>query len=236
MNTDFKYHFYGNAEQGNLRSAYRIMMNELGKTFVTDRKSFVDLLNESGVEASINDAPDILVQKYVDNICQNKKLMLGSSLLLQMKNKTVGFDGEERIDDEGVKLGYFVMRDYLGFDGTVVYSYLDDIPGISTAAGAASGGPVGAIAGAVSDLAKLGTKGLEGSQRKKYGAQDIYLKQQETKTAIIQAAMQQKAMQQAAEKKKQEAEAKTNKTILLVTGGVVLLGVVALVIYKLKEK
>jgi len=214
------------AERGKIRSAYRVLIAELGKVLASDKKSFVDLLNESGIQASIGDSPRILATKYADNICTNKKLMLGTSLLLQMKNQTSSADGENVLSDEGVKTGYFVMRDYLSFDSEEHSNW------------------VGAVATATGDVAKLASTAVEGGQKlryaKKYGATDklasIAEKKQETRLALIQAQMKQKEVEAEAQKKKDEQRQKTNRTILVVTGVVAVLAVAGAIIYKLKTK
>ena len=225
------------AERGKMRSAYHVMIAELGKVLASDKKSFVDLLNESGVQASISDSPRVLANKYVDNICENKKLMLGTSLLVQMKNQTSSADGETRLSNEGVKTGYFVMRDYLSFNGDQYSNMAAD--------------PVTAIAGAAGELAKMQTAlfttagtAIEGGQKlryaKKYGALDkaseIANKREETRLALIQAQMKQREAEAESEKKKDEQRQKTNRTILVVTGVVVVLAIAGAIVYKLKTK
>lgn len=214
------------AERGKMRSAYHVMIAELGKVLASDKKSFVDLLNESGVQASISDTPRVLANKYVDNICENKKLMLGTSLLVQMKNQTSSADGETRLSDEGVKTGYFVMRDYLSYNGDQYSNFIS------------------AIAQGVGELAKLSSKAVEGGQKlryaKKYGALDkvseLANKREETRLALIQSQMKQKEAEAEVEKKKDEQRQKTNRTILIVTAVVVVLAIGGAIVYKLKSK
>lgn len=218
------------AERGKMRSAYHVMIAELGKVLASDKKSFVDLLNESGIQASMSDSPRVLANKYVDNICENKKLMLGTSLLVQMKNQTSSADGETRLSNEGVKTGYFVMRDYLSFNGDQYSNLAAD--------------PVSAVAQGVGELAKLSSTAVEGSQKlryaKKYGALDkaseIANKREETRLALIQAQMKQREAEAESEKKKDEQRQKTNRTILVVTGVVVVLAIAGAIVYKLKTK
>lgn len=218
------------AERGKMRSAYHVMIAELGKVLASDKKSFVDLLNESGVSATLEDSPRVLANKYVDNICENKKLMLGTSLLLQMKNQTSSADGETKLSDEGVKTGYFVMRDYLSYNGDQYSNLAAD--------------PISAVAQGVGELAKLSSTAVEGGQKlryaKKYGALDkvseLANKREETRLALIQAQMKQKEAEAEAEKKKDEQRQKTNRTILIVTAVVVVLAIGGAIVYKLKSK
>lgn len=218
------------AERGKMRSAYHVMIAELGKVLASDKKSFVDLLNESGIQASMGDSPRVLANKYVDNICENKKLMLGTSLLVQMKNQTSSADGETRLSDEGVKTGYFVMRDYLSFSGDQYSNLAAD--------------PISAVAQGVGELAKLSSTAVEGGQKlryaKKYGALDkvseLANKREETRLALIQSQMKQKEAEAEVEKKKDEQRQKTNRTILIVTAVVVVLAIGGAIVYKLKSK
>jgi hypothetical protein len=218
------------AERGKMRSAYHVMIAELGKVLASDKKSFVDLLNESGIQASMGDSPRVLANKYVDNICENKKLMLGTSLLVQMKNQTSSADGETRLSDEGVKTGYFVMRDYLSFSGDQYSNLAAD--------------PISAVAQGVGELAKLSSTAVEGGQKlryaKKYGALDkvseLANKREETRLALIQSQMKQKEAEAEVEKKKDEQRQKTNRTILIVTAVVVVLAIGGAIVYKLKTK
>jgi predicted RecA/RadA family phage recombinase len=215
------------AEQGKTRSAYHLIIQELGKTLGSDKQSFVDLLNNSGIQASISDSPQTLASKYADNICTNRKLMLGTSLLVQMKNQMSSADGQQTLSDDGVKTGYFVMRDYIGVDS---YSNM-------------AGDPVTAVAQGVGELAKLGTTAVEGGQKlryaRKYGALDqasaVAQKRQETKLALIQAQMKQKELEAEAQKKSEEQRSKTNRTILIVTGIVAVLAIGGALVYKLKK-
>lgn len=215
------------AEQGKTRSAYLLIIVELGKSLGSDKKAFVDLLNNSGIQASMSDSAEVLAQKYVDNISTNRKLMLGTSLLVQMKNQMSGADGNQELSDEGVKTGYFVLRDYIGFDS---YSNL-------------AGDPVSAVAQGVGELAKLGTTAVEGGQKlryaKKYGALDsataIQQKRLETKQALVQAVVKQKELEAEAQKKSEEQRHKTNRTILIVTGVVAVLAITGALIYKFKK-
>lgn len=217
------------AERGKMRSAYHVMIAELGKVLASDKKSFVDLLNESGVQASMSDSPRVLANKYVDNICENKKLMLGTSLLVQMKNQTSGADGETRLSNEGIKTGYFVIRDYLSFSGDQYSNMAAD--------------PVTAIAQGVGELAKLSSTAVEGGQKlryaKKYGALDkvseIANKREETRLALIQSQMKQREVEAEAEKRRDEQRQKTNRTILIVTAVVGVLAIAGALVYKFKK-
>jgi len=209
------------AEQGKTRSAYHLIIQELGKTLGSDKKTFVYLLNNSGIQASISDSPQALASKYADNICTNRKLMLGTSLLVQIKNQMSSADGESKISDSGVKTGYFTLRDYLSAEGEETSNW------------------VGAVAGGVGEVAKFGTQLSQAQQKRKFGALDqasaIAQKKQETKLALIQAQMKQKELEAEALKKSEEQRQKTNRTILIVTGVVAVLAIAGALVYKFRK-
>lgn len=213
--------YHGWAGRKELRSAYRGMMRSLGNCLAKNKNEFVVLLNESGVPAKDSDSYEGLIDKYVDNICHNQKLMLGTSLLLDMRCSKSSADG---VDDDSVKSGYYTLRDYLSFDGDD-YSYV-------------TADPVTAIAQGVGELSKLGTTALQGSQKKKYGALDMAQKKEESKNALIQAVVQQKQQQVEAQKKKDEEAQKTKRTVIIVSSivvGLAVVGVIALAIFKRKK-
>jgi hypothetical protein len=170
----------------------------------------------------------------VENISENPKLMLGASLLAHHHNKTLGFDGESELSDEGVKNGYFVIQEFFGDQ----YSYSDGTGpiGASTLGGAASGGAVGAIAGAIGDIAKATSKVSEGQQKKKYGGLDYLSKRQDAKTAMVQAALAQRQAQIDAAKKTQEEKSKTRRTAYIIGGSVLGVALIVTLVLVLKGK
>jgi hypothetical protein len=215
---DFLSEFNGSIENNDLISANNALMKELGNILVRKKQDFVDLLNESGIPASINDSDIDLVNSFINNISFNRNLILGTSLLIQTHNKQIGFDGADEISDEGVKNGYQVMKSYFIDEE---YSNIDT---------------VGAIAQGVGELAKLGTKGLEGQQKKKYGSLDLAQKREEAKQQMIQSILAQKQQKLEAAKKASEEKAKNKRLIYIVGGSVLGLVIIGLVIYSIKKK
>lgn len=230
---DFLSSFNGSVENNDLISANNALMRELGNILVRKKQDFVDLLNESGISASINDSDLYLVNLFVNNIASNRKLMLGASLLTQMHNKQMGFDGEQEISDEGVKNGYNVMRSY--FVGEE-YSNETGPIGASTLGGAASGGVVGTIAGAIGDIAKATSKVSEGQQKKKYGGQEIASKREEAKQEMIKSILAQKQLKLDVAKKAEEDKAKTKRLAFIIGGSILGVAVIGLIIYSIKKK
>ena len=104
--------------------------------------------------------------------------------------------------------------------------------------GTVSGGPAGAIAGAIKAGLDLGGKAMDGKNRKLYGGLDLMQKQQEAKSQIIQAALAAKKAEQEAQAKKAAEKAKT-KRIIYITVGVVaaaLLTVATIMIVKANRR
>ena len=217
---------------------YFELLKEIGKFIVTNKEEVVDLLNEFDIQASYDDSINTLINKYANNLSVNPKLMLGTSFYIESKNAKVNFDGESNVNDYLVKKGYYTMRDYyLGADASVLQGIIPQAGGAATSigAGAASGGVVGTVAAALGEGFKFGSTISAGNQKKKYGAMDLATKREESKNALLMAAMQQKAIQAENQKKKEEDNKKSKKIAFIVIGavaGAIVLGLIAYVIIK----
>ena len=84
---------------GDLAKANFILMQSLADFLVKEREDFVHLLNESGIQASASESDTELIKKYVDGLV-NRKLLLGTAMLLNMHKAKMGFDGDE-LDEIG---------------------------------------------------------------------------------------------------------------------------------------
>ena len=231
---DFCKDFNSSIDAGDVNGATYSLMKELGRILVRHKQDFVDLLNESGISASINDNDAVLVNHFVENVSTNPKLVLGASLLTQMHNKQMGFDGTSEISDDGVKNGYYAMQSYFDADE---YSYVDTGGiGASTLKGGATGGTAGLVVGAIGDIAKATSKISEGSQKRKYGGIDYLSKKQDAKTAMVQAALAQRQAQIDATNKTQERNAKTKRLTYIIGGSVLGVAIIATVIILLVKK
>lgn len=214
--TDFCDDFNVCLNKGDYTSANEVLMHELGATLVRRKQDFVHLLNESGVPAKMSDSDAELIDTFVNNIPYNKNLMLGSSLLVNMQNKELNFDGDAKLSDENVKNGYHVMKTY----------FIDE--NYSNAAAA--------IAAAVGSIAKATDTVSQGQQKKKYGGLEMAQKQQEAKQAMIAAAMQAKQANLAAKQKDEENKTKTKKLVYLIGGSLLGLIVLGVTVYQLRKK
>ena len=94
----------------NISDANASLVKELANILVKDKTDFVDMLNESGVKSNAEMSDVELIELFIENAPTNKKLILGASLLINVHNKQVGFDGEDEMDDDAVKKSYFTMK------------------------------------------------------------------------------------------------------------------------------
>jgi hypothetical protein len=201
-------------------------MSELGNIIATNRGDFEDLLSESGVEGKLNDMTDSqLVSAYINEISNNKDLQLGTSLLINHHNKESNMDGDSQMNDACVKAGYHTISIYFANPSENYYN-----------ANGVPVDPVSAVAQGVGEIAKLGGKLSDANVKKKYCAIDIATKKQDAKAKITEQILAQKQALLEVEKTKKEANAKTMRTLLIVGGAIVGLGVIGFFIFKLRKK
>jgi hypothetical protein len=198
-------------------SANELLMQETGKQLVNSKKDFVDLLNESSIPASLNDSDIELIEKFVENVPINQKLMLGTSLLVNMKNKQSSFDGSMELSDDNVKNAYHTMRTY----------FIDE--NNSNAIGLAA---VGLASGGV----KLADTVSKNKQEKRNLGSNVAAKREESKQAIIQSVIEQKKAKLEQEKQQQDNKLKQQKTIYIIGGSILALTILGIIIYKIKNK
>jgi len=203
---DFCSEFNVCIDKGDYNTADALISRELGASLANNKMVFVDLLNESGINASINDSNIELVNKFVDNVPINAKLRLGASLLVNSQNQEVGFDGKKSIDKTNVRNCYRVMTNrYSNFVSPDV------------------------IASAVQTAGQLGDTVIKGQQRKKFGGLDI-AQQREAQRAEIMKTIADKKKAEA------EQKSKTRKVLMIVGGSLLGLVVITVAVLKLKKK
>lgn len=216
--SDFYSDFLKNYDDKNIEGSMVSLMNELGNIIVTNRTDFEDLLSESGVEGDFSKMSDSeLVDKYIDSISDNKDLQLGTSMLINYHNQESNMDGDNQMNDACVKAGYHTISVYFA-NPSENYSNVG-----------------GVIAGAVGEVAKLGSKISEGQQKKKFGNLDLATKKQDARAQITQQILAQRQAEIQAKTLKQESTAKTTKTLLIVGGSIVAISIIGFIIYKLKK-
>lgn len=239
---DFFNSFIEEYNSGDKKAATIFLMKELGKILVRNRKDFVDLLNESGIYATESMSDKQLIDTYISNLENNPKLALGSSLLLNMENQVQNFNGEEdSLNDDSVKAAYSTICDYFktsnldgeeeeDFDGDDLEN-VDDLDFDNDD----YSNSIGAIAGAVGATAQLGTAIAQGEQKKKYGAMDALVRQKEAKAAMVQQVLAQRQAEQEAKAKELQQKEKTKRTVLVVTGIVVGLGILTAILLTMRK-
>jgi len=241
-NPDFHNRLIAYYNSNRTKDASRLLMSELGSILVKSKKDFVDLLNESDIIAYDTMSDNKLVDLYVSNLDTNKKLRLGTALLINMHNKQIGFDGDEEVSNDGVKVSAIVLDDYYGAEGTMDSSEDYDAPTIGGTMSSSEEdysyvpGLGTAIAGAIGGVSNLGTKIAEGQQKKKYGSLDIATKKQEAKSQMTQQILAQKLAETENKKKEDEQKQKTTRTLLIVGGVLVGLTLIGMGIYFFKKK
>ena len=237
FNTDFKEYL----SDEDIIGANDAIMKKLGEILVNRKKEFIDLLNESGIEADISMPNNQLIELFIDN-CDNKFLLLGASLVVNLENKInckscnwswnlndggndpltchkcgndnskSSFDNSENTLDDDVKIAYVVMNENFNDNDSDEYS---------NALGAIAAGLIG----------RGVKKFIKNKRQSRDSSSDLRLRAElKMQNAAI---AQQKIL---IEKQKQEiAESKKIRNIVLISSGsLLLIGLVALVIYKNK--
>lgn len=208
---------------GDYASANEVLMRELGTILVRSKKDFVHLLNESGVPGEISDSDSELINTFVNHVPYNKNLMLGASLLVNMQNKELNFDGSKKISDENVKNGYHVMKTYF-----IDEDYSNAVDPITAIAEGIGKGLEGGF--------KVGASVQEGKNKKKYGGLDIAQKREESKQAMIDSALRAKQANLEAKQKEQETKSQTKKLVYLIGGSLLGLIVLGVTVYQIRKK
>ena len=110
--------FNSSIQNLNIDEASDLLVDELATIISKDSTEFVDMLNESGVDADYSMSETELIKTFIENL-DNKRIILGASLLVNSNNRTVGFDGDDEISDSGVKVGYAVLNETLNTEEIV---------------------------------------------------------------------------------------------------------------------
>lgn len=212
--------FSSSFNSGDIGGASASIMREIGRLLVNKKDDVVHLLNESGIYADEHMGDAHLIELFVNNIPNNKRLALGTSVLINMNNQKSGFDGKQKVSDGSVKSCYYVIRE-----------------NFSSVLGSG-------ILGAVGQLAGLGGKIIDNQQKKKTGVIDALQKQKDAKSQIITQALKMKQEQakaqaaaQTAVSAKEAKSAKTKKIIIIALSSVVgLVVIIGGIIYMRKNK
>lgn len=212
-------------KQHDKQNANRVVMQELAKILVSHKKDFVELLNYAGIYATEQSTDAQLINMFIDNVNTNKKLLLGAALLVNVHNKTVGFDGDDEVNDSAVKAAYKTM---------CVYFDADHYPDPSDFYYSAEGGK-GWVGSLIDTAGGIGGKVLDSQHAKKYGAIDTINKKQDAKNQMVQSVLQQRQTQLESKQKAKEQKAKTIRTALIIGGSILGLAAIVGVVYYIKK-
>lgn len=111
FNTDFETYL----QNQDLEKATNRLLEELAKILVFNKSDFIDMLEESGIEADETMSKGQLIELFTTNT-DNKKMLVGASLLANSYNKKLSFDGDEEISDDSVKVGYALLNENFNGD------------------------------------------------------------------------------------------------------------------------
>lgn len=108
-------------EDEDVKGANTLCMKQLTDALVDNKQGFVDLLNECDVEADMSMPKYQLIELFIENT-NNKKCLVGASMLIEMSKKDSNFEG---IDDDSVKNRVAVMDTYFNqVEPDEEYSYI----------------------------------------------------------------------------------------------------------------
>lgn len=212
-------------KQHDLQGAGRVVLKELSDILVSRRDDFIFMLKNAGLPADASSTDAELIDTFLSNIHNNKRLMLGASFLISDNNKRQsGFDGEFEHDEDGMKATHRVLYNY--FDANLFDDFDDD---------SSEFGGGGAIMGAIGEVSKLGSGVIEGQRAKTSGATDLFKKKQESRDAMVQSILAQRQAQQIANQTKAEQSSKTTKYVIIGTVSILAIGLIATTVYLIKK-
>jgi hypothetical protein len=190
------------------------LMEQMGVLIIQDPSAVADLLEANDIELDTNLRldPITLTNAYVENLPDLDSLQLGTAYLVN-RNENSSLDGT--VDND-------TIYDY--FDA--ISEHFDDYSNVG-----------GAIAGVLGASANLGSKILEGKQKKRFAGTDLAQKQAESRQAIVSGIMAQKQADALAQQKKAEAEQKAKHQKNIIIGSIIGLTVIvgAILIFKMKK-
>jgi len=204
---DFEDTLVGYIENEDIENANKVLMTELGNDLVRNKQDFVDMLTESGVEADNSMSNRQLIEIFIDNT-DNKDLLVGASLLTQIHNKKLGFEGDSYVSDDGVKSGVAVMDGY--FNDVVPdeeYSYIAPF----------------LIKPLIGGIKKLFNKKVNKQDRQRVGAGYQALAERQMREQV---ALKQKLELERRKRVMEEKKAKKKMNTMIIVGSAILLTII----------
>jgi hypothetical protein len=213
------------------KNANKVIMTELATLLAKNKADFIEVLRGANINVTDNATDRQLIDAFVSNAPSNRKLLLGASFLINHSNQSVGFNGEQELSDSGVKATYKVMYNY--FDASN-FEDTSDVPN-DDFYGVDGEEHSNVVAGLIGGILKGGTdianKVIEGKHKKQFGASDTLAKQQEARAQMQQTILAQRQQQADNKIKEKELASKKTKTLLIVGGSVLALGIIGVVVY-----
>ena len=203
----------------NIEKANEVLMKKLGEVLITNKKDFIDLLNENGIEADKSMSNSQLIELFINNT-DDKDLLVGASLLCELKKNKIGFDGQVHVSDGNVKTGVAVMDTY--FNESVPdeeYSYIAPF----------------LIKGLVSGAGKLLNRRNKNSKRSSQtrGKSDDYYRELAEFKMKQEALYRQKLELERRRKQAEEDRKRRRKTnIIIISSSVAVALVIGIIVYK----
>ncbi len=221
-------------KENDQNGANTVIMRELAMLLAKDKQDFIEVLKNANISIPDNATDVQVVNAFVDNAPSNRKLLLGASYLINHKNRTVGFDGKEKVSDAGVKATYKVMYNFFGASNFEDTSDVQNDDYYNATGDDYSN----SIGDAIGEVAKLGQGITAKVGAKKNAAGDSLKAQQESRKALLGTLVKQRGEQAAAKSAEIQHKEKTRRTMFIVGGvvlGVIVLGAVGYLIYKKKK-
>lgn len=206
-----------NSYKNDSENATRLILSELAEALVQDRENFIEVLRSADINVYNGSTDAQLIDLFVNNAPNNKQLLLGASLLVNHRNSTTNFDGEEELNDKSVKRSYYALDDYFNASGDEEHS---------------NAGWADAIKGIVDVGGGVANKAMDSQNAKKRGSSTALANQQSARKEMINSVIAQK--QKESEIKAQE-KAKTKK-MLIIGGSVLLATILGIGIYFMVKK
>lgn len=209
-------------------NANRVIMVELGNLLVKDKPNFIEVIRGANINVPDNATDIQLINAFVDNAPSNRKLLLGASFLINHKNKSVGFDGQGKVSDTGVKATYKVMYQY--FDAS---QYEDTSDIVNDDYYSATGDEYSEAGWGTA--VSTGLDMVKGFVPNKNASSDALAKQQDARRQMTQTILAQRQQQADEKAKEKERKHKSQKTLLIVGGVIVGLAIIGGIIYAIKK-
>jgi hypothetical protein len=222
MKPDFQKKMNDFIMSNNDREATFVVFRELGKLLADNKEDFKEVLQSANVAVPYDADDNTLIDLFISNAPQNKKLLISSAFFINHKNAYLNADGDLEISDDAVKQTYSLLDDYFDFDGDNDFY---------SAGGGAPADPVSAIATALGKGAELGTAITQAKSKRQFGTIDAATKMREGKSEMFKALIEKKKAREEA-RSKSALQASKNKRIIIIGAVSLVVIIVGIIAYK----